>query len=66
MQVNGKLYKAAFTKAVYEARTGQTVTQYDKQFSSFKKEHKKDISSRNLIREMFLEVRVMLHSSEYR
>lgn len=61
MQVNGKLYKAAFTKSVYEFRVGHPVERSNKDFVAFKQEHQKAITARNLIRDLFLEVNALGH-----
>lgn len=60
MQVNGKLYKAAFLKATYECRVAQSALRNDKHFRVFKAEHKRQIAARSLIRDLFLEVRATL------
>ena len=62
-QVYGKLYKAAFTKNLFQARFGNDKVSDGQTYLSFKTDFQKMTSARILLRELFFEVRNRLPDS---
>ena len=62
-QVYGKLYKAAFTKNMFQARFRNDKPSNGPTYLSFKMDFQKTTSTRILLRELFFEVRNQLLDS---